>query len=453
MSLVKLELAQLKRSTLMRTIIAFFAVLVVYSLALGIAAQNRWAEAVRENRADTEQLLAREQENVRLQRQEGFNPPGAPAAQRMDASLPPAPGTVVAIGDSALRPLTATVTTSSRADTMFKNTETASPLSASLGSLDLTWIAIALLPLLVIALLHDVIAGDRDAGRFGLLRAQSRSLSSLVWRRMGLRLCLPLLLLTAATIVASWLGLPLAVAVMWLLIAGLYLLAWALLATWISLLARSAQAATATLLIVWLAFVVIAPAALNLVVERAAGAPSRMAQVIAMREVQLDLQSRTDQLLDRYFMDHPELAGVSRSGFARASFVSQRETEALLTPLMKRFKQVRQEQQSLSARLSALSPPMLVNSSLMHLAGTDGARHDAFVEQALGFAAAWREHLRQPLFMDKQLSVEELAALPRFEFREPGTRANTIATVSYLLIVCAVLAGLILRKLHAPELR
>lgn len=453
MNIMRLEIAQLTRSALLRAVIVFFVALIIYSLCLGLAAQNRWAQIVQANRADTEQLLAREQDNVRLQRQEGFNPPGAPSAQKMDASLPPAPGIIVAIGDSTLRPLTATVTTSSRADTMFKNTETGSPLVASLGSLDLTWIAIVLLPLLVIALLHDVIAGDRDAGRFDLLRAQSSSLSSLVWRRMGLRLSLPLLLLIAATIVVSLAGAPLALAVLWLLIAGLYLFVWALLATLVSLHARTAQTATATLLLAWLTFVVIAPAALILTVERAADAPSRMAQVIAMREVQLDLQSRTDQLLDRYLMDHPDLAGANRGGFARASFVSQRETESLLAPLTERFRQARHKQENLGTGLSMLSPPMLAHRSLIHLAGTDGARHDAFVQQVSEFAAVWREHLRQPLFMDKQLSIEELAALPRFEFREPDTRSRAATAVLYLLILATVLAWLIGRKLRAPELR
>jgi ABC-2 type transport system permease protein len=360
---------------------------------------------------------------------------------------------MLAMGDAALRPSTASISTASRADTLFKNVETTSPLSASLGALDLTWIAVVLLPLLLIALSHDLLAAERDTARLGLLRVQASDLRRLVWRRLALRLALPAALVSGGVIAAVGLGTPPGVGGTWWLIAVLYLFLWALVGALVSVRARTAQGAAATLLLLWLGFVVVLPASLALAIERLSPAPSRIAQVVAMREVQLSLQPRTAELLDRYLHDHPELAGASRSGFARAFFVAQRETEAQLAPVLAGYGEMRRQQVSWGARLSWLSPPMLAHGALTHVAGTDGARHEAFVRQATDFAAAWRDLLRERLFMDRMLTPEELAALPRFRFAEPPAHQRAGLAPAYLLGLVALFAFLLQRALAGAELR
>lgn len=96
---------------------------------------------------------------------------------------------------------------------------------------------------------------------------------------------------------------------------------------------------------------------------------------------------------------------------------------------------------------------MLLHSSLTHLAGTDGARHEAFVDQANEFAARWREQLREPLFLDRMLSPEELAALPRFEFKEPAVFGRAALAVAYLIVLIGAATWLLLRALRNSQLR
>lgn len=107
--------------------------------------------------------------------------------------------------------------------------------------------------------------------------------------------------------------------------------------------------------------------------------------------------------------------------FAERRDDAQRETEAQLAPVLASYGEMRRQQASWGARLAWLSPPMLAHGALTHVAGTDGARHEAFVRQATDFSAAWRDLLRERLFMDRMLAPEELAALPRFRFAEPPT--------------------------------
>lgn len=452
-SVANLELSQLTRSGLIRSVLAVFVMLTAFALWVGVQEQGRWAGSVAAARAEAERLNAREQENVRLQRQEGFNPPGAPSGQSMDASLPPAPGVVVAIGDSTQRPVSATVNSNTRLDTLFKNTETGSALSASLGTLDLTWIAVVLFPLLIIALTHDLLAAERDAARLGLLRAQAGSLGKLIARRLAIRASLPLVIVTVGALAAAALGAGAAVIASWWLIVCLYLVLWSVVGAFVSVRASTAQSSAAILLLLWLGFVVLLPSIVTLTVERLAPVPSRLSQVTTMREVQLGLQQRTAELLDRFLTDHPELSGASRSGFARSSFVAQRETEEQLAPVMARHARMRREQGAWASGLSWISPPMLLHASLTHLAGTDGARHEAFVGQANEFAGQWREHLRERLFLDRMLSPEELAALPRFTFKEPAGFSRAAVAIVYLVVLIGVMVALLSRSLRSSQLR
>ena len=452
-NLWQLELAQLTRSGLARGLAVVFSVLVAYALWIGAMEQTRWANAVAANRSGSEEALAREEERVRSGQRNGFYPPGAPAAQKMDASLSPAPGVVLAVGDSALRPLTATVSTFSRADTLFKNTETASPLSAALGTLDMTWVVIVLMPLLVIALGHDVLAGERDAGRLGLLRMHAKGVGGLMPRRLVVHGSLPVLLSSAGALIAVFLGAPASVAGLWWLVTTLYLLVWILVTALISARARSSQSAAANLLMLWLGFVVVLPAALALAIERYSPVPSRLSQVIELREVELGLHPRTTELLDRYLVDHPELVGASRSGFVRSFFVVQRETESQLTPVTARFEDARRAQARLSAALSWLAPPMFVHSALQSLAGTDRTRHEAFVRQTVDFARQWREHLRERLFLDRNLTPSELRALPRFAFAEPRMSGRPWIAAGYLALLATSIAALLRGALRNADLR
>lgn len=452
-SVTRLEVSQLTRSGLIRSALVVFVLLTAFGLWVGVQEQQRWASSVTAARAEAERLNAREQENVRLRRQEGFNPPGAPAAQSMDASLPPAPGVIVAVGDAAQRPISAAISTNTRADTLFKNTETGSALSASLGTLDLTWVAIVLFPLLVIALTHDLLASEREAARLGLLRAQAGSLGRLIARRLVIRACLPLLIISAGAVLAAILGAAVGVVACWWLVVCLYLVLWSVIGAVVSVGASTAQSSAAILLLLWLGSVVVSPALLTLTVERIAPVPSRLSQVIVLREVQLGLQQRTSELLDRFLTDHPELSGASRSGFARSSFVAQRETEAQLASVMAQYTQMRRKQGAWATALSWICPPMLLHSTLTHVAGTGGARHEAFVGQANDFAVRWRDHLRDRLFLDRMLSPEELAALPRFTFEEPTSFGRAGAAVAYLFVLIGGATMLLSRTLRSPQLR
>jgi ABC-2 type transport system permease protein len=306
--------------------------------------------------------------------------------------------------------------------------------------------------MLVIALTHDLLAAERDSSRLGLLRLQGGAMGGLVIRRLLVRMCWPVAIVSLAVLVAMSLGVAASVAVVWWLIATAYVLLWGMLGCLVSVRARSAQSAAAVLLSCWLGVVVILPAALALMIESLAPMPSRLGQITAMREVQLNLQQRTSQLLERFLVDHPELAGGSGDGFARSSFLAQRETEAQLAPVLSSYEDARSSQRTWLSRLMWISPAMLTHATLTHVAGTDGARHAAYKQQVNEFADAWRAHLRDSIFLGRTLSAEEVGALPRFKFIEPGASGAAVA-VAYLSLLIFLASLAIARSLRAADLR
>jgi hypothetical protein len=90
---------------------------------------------------------------------------------------------------------------------------------------------------------------------------------------------------------------------------------------------------------------------------------------------------------------------------------------------------------------------------MMHVAGTDSARHHAFVEQALDFAAAWRAHLHERLFLDRMLTPEDVAGLPRFQFIEPRGDARIAWVAAFLALLGVLLACLLRHEFRTEELR
>lgn len=421
MSLITLETRLLTRSRGLIALWIGFALLLAYALATGLATQARWQQAVDAQRAATEETYATELARIASAAPDASGlPAGAPPArQRMDATLPPAPGLLIALGDTGARPVIASVRYATRADTLFKNVEVGNGVTRALGALDFTFWLVVLMPLLVIAFTHDVVAGERDAQRLHLVQAQAGALRGVVLRRLIVRLAPGLVLVVLGFASAIVLGLPASLAACAALIAALYLLGWGAVCAWVSHRAATAQAAAAWLLVGWLLVVIVIPAATALAVQTLAPVPSRSEQVLAVRQVQLALQPRATELLGQYLTDHPELAKGGSAGFAQKNFVMQRETEARLAPVFAQFEQAQLKQERAAAMLQWLSPAALTQRALVRLAGTDSIRYRAYLTQVNAFSEGWRTTLREPVFAGRNLTADELKALPRFRFVEP----------------------------------
>ena len=297
-----------------------------------------------------------------------------------------------------------------------------------------------LFPLFLLALVYDLMAGDREAGTLRLALAQGVT----PWRWMlgrALARSLPVLgLATVATLVAglaagsAGMGARLALALAAVLAYGLF---WVALALAVNTVARTAAAAATSLGGAWVLLVLVAPTLLNVAVETLYPTPSRPELIAAGRKASGEAEKRGGDLLDSFYRDHPELAPAGQQAdFAARHLTVQDEVGRAIEPVRRKFDEQLARQQAAVGRWRFLSPAIALHEALTDLAGTGYWRHRAFREQVgdlrrsvSGFYTP-RIHRREPV------TSADLERLPRFEFREEPA-------VAWGLRVAAGLAGIL----------
>ncbi|MEM6455366.1 MAG: DUF3526 domain-containing protein, partial [Acidobacteriota bacterium] len=367
------------------------------------------------------------------------------------AALPPAPLAAFSVGLEDLYPKRAEISVWERADTLFGRYQLESPLSLLVGRFDLGFVVLYLLPLFVLALSYDLLAGERERGTLALVLMQPVSLSRLVLAKLLARL-IWLTAFLAITVVAGGLvaRVPIDIwprLVGWFAIAWLYGLFWLALAAWVATLTRRAETCAAALAVLWLAIVLVIPGLLNVAAQAASPTPSRLEFVTAMRAATSEASRESAEILASYYHEHPELAANGQQGgFLPAFYAAEREIERRLAPLMQDYDRRLAGQQRLVATLRFASPAVLANEAMIELAGSGLDRQRSAVAQARGFLAAWHAFLAPKVFLGQSLTAADYDNLPIFDFREPPVSAVHIASAAGGLVGIALLALVLARR-------
>ncbi len=176
------------------------------------------------------------------------------------------------------------------------------------GRFDWAFVLTYIAPLLVIVLLHDLLSGEREAGRMTLLAAMARQERQLWIRRITLRLVMLLCALALPFVFGALLSrADLAGIVLFLAVAGAYLLFWAVLCWWINCTSWSSLANAATLAAVWLVLTLVLPALTHLAINIAIPVRQGVELTLAQREqVHAGWDAPVEQTMQAFFSEHPE---------------------------------------------------------------------------------------------------------------------------------------------------
>ncbi|WP_394825616.1 DUF3526 domain-containing protein [Pendulispora albinea] len=327
------------------------------------------------------------------------------------------------------------------------------PRLAGIGSFDLAFVVVVLLPLFILALTFDVVTRDRESGALRLLLAQGTHAVRIYVRRALVR-TLPLILIAVATLVLSaaaasaspsGFAAPVDLALAAFAI-GVYALFWIGVAFAVQGLVRTSAAGGLAALAAWLVLVVIAPVALAALVDARVPIPSRIERTILVREATRRASLEGSGLLARYYEDHPELShdGVRADPndfYARQVAVSER-VRAARAPVEARYRTALAEQRRLVGCLSAASPVVVLDRLLDDLAGTSRERSDAFVEQVTEFQSRFAAYFDTKVARREALTAESLAQRPTFTFRDVDVsdRLWTSCTLALWLAVALLAA-------------
>jgi ABC-2 type transport system permease protein len=320
--------------------------------------------------------------------------------------------------------------------------ETFNPEIALPGRFDLAFVLIYLAPLFAIALLHDLVSGERQAGRLRLL--QSMPGAARVWRRrVGLRFVLLLACLVLPAYAGAALsGTGIAATAVVLAVAAAYLAFW----TGLSLLVatrlwRSVANATA-LMGAWAMLTLVLPTLANVVLARAIPVHQGVDLMLAQRQVVHGAwEIPREETMRKFVASHPQWRDKAElaQGFQwKWYFAFHQVGDESVADAARAYREGLLARQAWTERLGWLLPGVGAQAVLHRLANTDLPAQLAYQDAIAAFHARIRAFYYEYLFNDRPFGTTDFARRPVFAPRQPGQDAPWDMVLAVLLVAAAV---------------
>jgi ABC-2 type transport system permease protein len=426
------------------------AVALVLGVAIAYGAYNG-SQWVRFQQQATREALAEEQERYSRIRAEipriesgektvsAFADPRLPQSFGRNtgtryAAMPPAALGALAVGQTDLHPYYFRVSTNSK-ETFLHQDEIENPVHLLSGRFDVAFVLLYLYPLVILAFSYNILSAEKENGTLALALSQPVSLGRVVLAKVLPRLLFVLALAVVLPVAGLILGganlgaegvLPRLLA--WTCVTAAYGVFWFAMAVAVNAMGRGSATNALTLAGVWLLLAMAIPSVLNVVVQWAYPAPSRVEMIQAVRAAGEEATRQGSQLLARYLEDHPELMPAAGDrgqapDFGTLLVAVNEATEQKVRPVLAAFESQLAKQQQMVDRLRYVSPAIVAQAAYHDAAGVGAHRYRHFLEQVEEYHRQWR-------------------GLPSFAFREE-TAAAAIGRCG------ASLAGLLIPSLIA----
>lgn len=365
------------------------------------------------------------------------------------------------------------------------------PAAVVLGAFDPAFVTVYLYPLLILALMYDVVTGDRDAGTLALVAAQPITLGAWLATRVAIRgvpiVVFAVLVPAGATVLAmgDWSHDALTRVALWSLGVLVYCAIWTAWAVAVSLHARTSALSAVAAVSGWFVAIVLVPGAVGLAPQLLAPASTRVSFATEERAASLDVNARVDaavaalnQLVRTRFGgsqavagDHPtftervdppvegELLRFPASPWTTPAtvvqlsrgFAAARRTlvERRLAPVLAELDANERREAAFFAIARFLSPALLLQTIGDDVAGTGPARWTQFLGQLDGYVRERESFFTEKVLGRANVSSHDLdGSLVPFLYREePLTSlvsrvaapiAGLIAMAAVLGLVCAL---------------
>jgi ABC-2 type transport system permease protein len=297
--------------------------------------------------------------------------------------------------------------------------ESFNPELALAGRFDFAFVLVYLAPLFLIALLYDLVSGERRSGRLGTLLAMPGAGRRLWLRRAGLRAalvfgCLVLPVLAGALASGTTMT-ALATAV---LVTAAYLAFWSGLALIVATRSGSSAANATALMGCWAVLTLVLPTIANAALARAVPVHQGVELMLAQRQAvhgAWDLPPAAT--MEKFFRTHPEWKHTAAlpSGFHwKWYYAFQQLGDESVAPQVAAYRDGLLARQRWTARLGWLLPGVGVQAALHRQADTDLQAQLAYQDRIADFHAQLRVYYYPYLFDEVRFGPRDFAAQPRF---------------------------------------
>ncbi|SEJ43209.1 ABC-2 type transport system permease protein [Sphingomonas sp. OV641] len=297
--------------------------------------------------------------------------------------------------------------------------DTFNPELALPGRFDFAFVLVFLAPLFVIALFHDLVSGEREAGRLRTLTALPRGGAGLMRRRTLLRLTMLWAVLAVPFAVAAISsGVGAGAILLILLVIAAYLLFWIGLAALIGRLRWTSVANAATLAACWLVLVLIAPTLAHVAINRAVPITQGAEIALAQRErVNHAWDIPREETMRRFYASHPRWAGSAPLGpeFHYKWYLAFHQNgDESVAAQVHAYRAGLERRDAAARALGWVLPSVGVQALLTRLADTDLTAQLAYQDRIRNFHRRLREFYYGYLFTDRPFGKEDFDRAPVF---------------------------------------
>jgi ABC-2 type transport system permease protein len=287
------------------------------------------------------------------------------------------------------------------------------------GRFDWAFVLTYLMPLILIALLHDLKSGEREAGRMNLLLAMARERRWLWLRRVVVRAGL----VYAALIVpflaaAAWSGAaPGETAAIAAHALG-YGVFWTAIIVLIGGLRWGSVTNAATLAATWLVVTLVLPATANLAINAAIPVAQGVELTLAQREtIHAGWDRPKEETMAAFFRNHPEWRDTAPldSGFHWKWYYAFHQVgDESVAAQAGAYRDGLIARDEWTRRLGWLLPSVGIQAAVHRLAATDLRAQLAYQDRIRAFHAALRAFYYPYMFRDLPFGRQDFANAPRW---------------------------------------
>jgi ABC-2 type transport system permease protein len=318
---------------------------------------------------------------------------------------------------------------------LFKS-EISNPRKLLAGNFDLSFVVIYLLPLVIIAFTYNVLSDEKERGTLPIIQVQPVSIQTVIWYKhlfwFGITTFLLVLLSVIAfgcsgitTAQGSSIG-------WWLLITISYAITWFALTLLINAFNKNSAFNAIACLGLWLLFLVVIPAIINLVVpgEKPVD-PTKLTGFIRRQQGSGSTRQEKLALLNHFYERYPQYRNTDTSAVntfldfqAYSAFVTLHDDEA--RPAVNAYYEKVWARYQQTANYNLVNPAVNAQN-LLNIVGHSG------LEDAFAFRIAIERFHRQlchfcfePLFAGRMMTSKDFKKIPAFTPLPPASANNKL---------------------------
>lgn len=329
------------------------------------------------------------------------------------------------------------------------------PYKLSVGSFDLAFVLVFLLPLFIVSISFNVFSSEREQGTLGLILSFPVSLLTFLLAKFTFRFLLVSVIIILLSLTGwIWAGVQLDIrAVYWLLAIFLYAIFWLSVSFCIVALKRNSAFNAVALLGIWLLIVIVFPVLIKTYSEIAVPIDEGLTLTLEQREeVHSGWDKPREQTMTRFFARYPQFkdtASVEGAFKWKWYFAFQELGDASVESLFGVYMDKLRDRSALAASLSAVSPAAKLQQTLNGIAGTSFSSQQDFLLSSKAYHERLKEFYYPFLYTDKRFAHEDFKGEPQLSFSakmNADESQNGIWALAIGVTLVSILGGVILRR-------